>query len=86
MHYQTFHATGTAGTVGAAAGVARLLGSTPRVVLDAIGSAGTQAAGLWEFLRDAADSKPLHTAKAAADGLLSAYIARDGFPGGDARS
>ena len=47
----------------------------------AIGSAGTQAAGLWEFLRDAADSKPLHSAKAAADGLLSAYIARDGFTG-----
>src|SRR5919202_62423 len=44
-------------------------------------SAGTQAAGLWEFLRDAADSKQLHTAKAAADGLLSAYIARDGFTG-----
>jgi 2-methylcitrate dehydratase PrpD len=39
------------------------------------------AAGLWEFLRDAADSKQLHTAKAAADGLMSAYIARDGFTG-----
>jgi 2-methylcitrate dehydratase PrpD len=42
---------------------------------------GTQAAGLWEFLRDAADSKQLHAAKAAADGLLAAYIARDGFTG-----
>jgi 2-methylcitrate dehydratase PrpD len=50
-------------------------------MLHALGSAGTQAAGLWEFLRDAADSKQLHTAKAAADGLLSAYIARDGFTG-----
>jgi 2-methylcitrate dehydratase PrpD len=39
------------------------------------------AAGLWEFLRDAADSKQLHTAKAAADGLMAAYIARDGFTG-----
>ena len=47
----------------------------------AFGSAGTQAAGLWEFLRDAADSKQLHTAKAAADGLLAAYLARDGFTG-----
>ncbi|MGZ5118061.1 MAG: MmgE/PrpD family protein, partial [Burkholderiales bacterium] len=43
--------------------------------------AGTMAAGLWEFLRDAADSKQLHTAKAAADGLMAAYIARDGFTG-----
>jgi 2-methylcitrate dehydratase PrpD len=32
-------------------------------------------------LRDAADSKQLHTAKAAADGLLAAYIAIDGFTG-----
>ncbi len=50
-------------------------------MLDAFGSAGTQAAGLWEFLRDAADSKQLHAAKAAADGLLAAYLARDGFTG-----
>ena len=50
-------------------------------MLHAFGSAGTQAAGLWEFLRDAADSKQLHTAKAAADGLLAAYLAHDGFTG-----
>jgi 2-methylcitrate dehydratase PrpD len=47
----------------------------------ALGSAGTQAAGLWEFLRDAADSKQLHTAKAASNGLLAAYLAREGFTG-----
>ncbi len=46
-----------------------------------LGSAGTQAAGLWEFLRDAADSKQLHTAKAAADGLLAAYLTKDGLTG-----
>jgi 2-methylcitrate dehydratase PrpD len=50
-------------------------------MLHAFGSAGTQAAGLWEFLRDAADSKQLHAAKAAADGLAAAYLARDGFTG-----
>ena len=62
-----FHTTGTAGTLAAAAAVGRLLG------LDAGADArtpsarpGTQAAGLWEFLRDAADSKQLHTAHAAA--------------------
>ncbi|HEU5347743.1 MAG TPA: MmgE/PrpD family protein, partial [Ktedonobacterales bacterium] len=49
--------------------------------LHALGTAGTQAAGLWEFLRDAADSKQLHTAKAAADGLLAAYLAREGMTG-----
>jgi 2-methylcitrate dehydratase PrpD len=80
-HYRVFHTTGTAGTLAAAAAVAHLLGADEQIMLHALGSAGTQAAGLWEFLRDAADSKQLHTAKAAADGLLSAYIALDGFTG-----
>lgn len=80
-HYKVFHTTGTAGTLAAAAGVSRLLNLSPEQTLHAFGSAGTQAAGLWEFLRDAADSKQLHTAKAAGDGLLAAYLARDGFTG-----
>ncbi len=80
-HYRVFHTTGTAGTLAAAAGVAHLLGADEQTMLNALGSAGTQAAGLWEFLRDAADSKQLHTAKAAADGLLAAYLAHDGFTG-----
>jgi 2-methylcitrate dehydratase PrpD len=80
-HYQVFHTTGTAGTLAAATAVGRLLKLSAEQMLDAFGSAGTQSAGLWEFLRDAADSKQLHTAKAAADGLLSAYLAKDGFTG-----
>jgi 2-methylcitrate dehydratase PrpD len=80
-HYRVFHTTGTAGTIAAAVATGRLLGLNPETMLDAIGSAGTQAAGLWEFLRDAADSKQLHTAKAAADGLTAAYLAKDGFTG-----
>jgi 2-methylcitrate dehydratase PrpD len=80
-HYKIFHTTGTAGTVAAAAAVGRLLRLDADGVQHAIGSAGTQAAGLWEFLRDAADSKQLHTAKAAADGVLAAYAARGGLTG-----
>jgi 2-methylcitrate dehydratase PrpD len=80
-HYKIFHTTGTAGTIAAAAAAGRLLNLTPTQMLHAFGSAGTQAAGLWEFLRDAADSKQLHTAKAASDGLMSAYLAQAGFTG-----
>lgn len=80
-HYKVFHTTGTAGTLAAAAATSHLLGANEKIMLHAFGSAGTQAAGLWEFLQEAADSKQLHTAKAAADGLLAAYIARDGFTG-----
>ncbi|HEX7747203.1 MAG TPA: MmgE/PrpD family protein [Bordetella sp.] len=80
-HYKIFHTTGTVGTVAAAAAVGNLLRLNPGQMLDAFGSAGTQAAGLWEFLRDAADSKQLHTAKAAANGMTAAYLAQDGFTG-----
>jgi 2-methylcitrate dehydratase PrpD len=80
-HYTIFHTTGTAGTLAAAVATGRLLGLDPAQMLHALGSAGTQAAGLWEFLRDGADSKQLHTAKAAADGMMAAWLARDGFTG-----
>lgn len=80
-HYKIFHTTGTAGTLAAAATAGHLLRLTPGEMLNALGSAGTQSAGLWEFLRDAADSKQLHTAHAAAAGLTAAYLAKDGFTG-----
>jgi 2-methylcitrate dehydratase PrpD len=80
-HYRIFHTTGTAGSAAAAATVGRLLKLTPEQMNHAFGSAGTQAAGLWEFLRDAADSKQLHTAHAAGTGLMSAYLAQQGFTG-----
>jgi 2-methylcitrate dehydratase PrpD len=80
-HYKVFHTTGTVGTIAAAAAVGRLLRLSREQMVNAFGSAGTQAAGFWEFLKDAADSKQLHTAKAAANGLLAAYLAADGFTG-----
>ena len=80
-HYKIFHTTGTAGTLAAAAAVGRLLHLDPAQMLHAFGSAGTQSAGLWEFLRDGADSKQLHAAHAAAAGLSAAYLAWDGFTG-----
>ncbi len=80
-HYRVFHTTGTAGTLAAAAAVGHLLRLSPEAMRHAFGSAGTQAAGLWEFLRDAADSKQLHTGHASAAGLASAWLAADGLTG-----
>ena len=68
-HYKVFHTTGTAGTLAAAAAVGSLLKLDAAQMQHALGSAGTQSAGLWEFLRTAADSKQLHTAHAAAAGV-----------------
>ena len=80
-HYKVFHTTGTAGTLAAAAAVGHLLRLDADRMLNAFGSAGTQAAGLWEFLRDAADSKQLHTAHASSAGLMAAQLASQGFTG-----
>ena len=80
-HYKVFHTTGTAGALAAAAATGRLLRLTEAQMNHAFGSAGTQAAGLWEFLRDGADSKQLHTAHASAAGLASAWLAREGLTG-----
>lgn len=80
-HYRIFHTTATVGTLAAAVTVGKLLDFDQQQFTDLLGSAGTQAAGLWEFLRDAADSKQLHTAKAAADGLLAAYLTAEGLSG-----
>jgi 2-methylcitrate dehydratase PrpD len=80
-HYRFWHTTATCGTFGAAAGAARLLGLDEEQTVSAYGSAGTQAAGLWEFLTDNAMSKQLHPGKAAFNGLLSALLARRGFTG-----
>lgn len=82
-HYKIFHTTATAGTLAAAAAVGSLLHLSPIEMQHAFGSAGTQAAGLWEFLKTAADSKQLHTAKAAANGLMAALLAQQGFTGAD---
>ena len=80
-HYRIFHTTATVGTLAAAVSVGKLMNFNQEQFTNLLGSAGTQAAGLWEFLRDAADSKQLHTAKAAADGLLAAYLTAEGLSG-----
>jgi 2-methylcitrate dehydratase PrpD len=80
-HYRFWHPTGTAATFGAAAAAGSLLKLNAQQMLDALGSAGTQAAGLWEFNADGAMSKHLHSGKAAFNGVLSADLAREGFTG-----
>lgn len=80
-HYRFWHPTGTVATFGAAVAAGSLLNLSPAQMLDALGTAGTQAAGLWEFNADGAMSKHLHPGKAAFNGVLSADLARQGFTG-----
>ncbi len=78
-HYRYWHPTGTCGVFGSTTAVAVLLGLDDEQLMQALGSAGTQASGLWQFLADGAMSKALHTAHAAHDGIIAAELARDGF-------
>jgi 2-methylcitrate dehydratase PrpD len=80
-HYRYWHPTGTVATFGAAAAAGAILRLTGDEMRDALGSAGTQAAGLWEFNADGAMSKHLHPGKAAFNGILAADLARLGFTG-----
>lgn len=80
-HYRFWHPTGTAATFGAAVAAGSLLQLGEAAMLHALGSAGTQAAGLWEFNADGAMSKHLHPGKAAFNGVLAADLARVGFSG-----
>lgn len=80
-HYKVFHNTATAGVFGAAAAAAVLLDLNKEQFVWALGNAGTQAAGLWQFNADAAMSKPLHAGHAAAAGLKAALLAAEGFTG-----
>lgn len=77
-HYEIgWHVTGTVGHVGAAAAAARVLGLAADVLNQAMGSAGTQSAGLKAVY--GTDGKPLHAGKAAMDGLMSAIMADEGI-------
>jgi 2-methylcitrate dehydratase PrpD len=80
-HYRYWHPTGTVATFGAAAAAGSILGLTAEQMLHAFGTAGTQAAGLWEFNADGAMSKHLHPGKAAMNGVIAADLARAGFTG-----
>ncbi|MFN8573146.1 MAG: MmgE/PrpD family protein [Gemmatimonadaceae bacterium] len=80
-HYRYWHPTGTAATFGAAAAAGSLLGLDATEMLNALGTAGTQASGLWEFNADGAMSKHLHPGKAASNGILAADLAAQGFTG-----
>ena len=80
-HYEKWHTTGTAGTMGAVATACRLYKLDIPQTVNALGSAGTMASGLWQFLEDGAMSKQLHPAKAAHDGILAAKLSNESFTG-----
>jgi 2-methylcitrate dehydratase PrpD len=81
FHARGLHATGIVGPLAAAAVAGRLLGLDPDTLTDALGIAGSSAAGLLEFLGTGAATKQLHPGMAAANGILAARLAAAGATG-----
>jgi 2-methylcitrate dehydratase PrpD len=80
-HYRIWHNTATCGPYGSAMAVAALLQLEPAQIVHALGNAGTQSSGLWQFLEAGTMTKHLHAGRAAEAGLLAADLARFGFTG-----
>ena len=77
-HYQHgFHSTATCGSIGAAAGAAKLLGLDREATRRALSIGATQAGGLRENFGTM--TKPFHAGRAAENGVTAAEIAALGF-------
>ena len=80
-HYKVWHNTATCGPYGSAMTAATIFDLTPKQTMHALGNAGTQSAGMWEFLATGAMSKHLHAGRAAEAGLVAAELAALDFTG-----
>jgi 2-methylcitrate dehydratase PrpD len=79
-HYDAgWHITGTCGVIGAAVAAAVMLGLDAPGMRSAVSLAAIQGLGHREALGSMA--KPFHPGQAAANGLLAALLAQQGFPG-----
>lgn len=79
--YRGFHPTATIGTFGAAAAAGKLMKLDEDGMVNCIGLAGTQAAGLNEWIHSGDMSKRIHAGKAAMNGVLAALWADKGLTG-----
>ena len=80
-HYRIWHNTATCGPFGSAMAAAALLELDAAQTLDALGNAGTQSSGFWQFMETGAMSKHLHAGRACESGLLAAELGAFGFTG-----
>ena len=74
-----YHATGTCGTVGAAMGIAAMLGFDFEQTKSAFSAATTSAAGILEMIDGDTQMKPYNAGRAAMDGITAAFIGKARF-------
>ena len=76
-----YHTTATVGVFGSAMTAALLLKLDRQQMVNALGLAGTQSAGLFQFLYDGSMAKRFHPGRSAQSGILAALLAEKGFTG-----
>lgn len=81
VHAAGFHPTAILGTVAAALGVGVARGLAARQLQDALGVAGSMAAGIIEYLADGSWTKRMHAGWAAQSGIKAAAMGAAGFRG-----
>ncbi|MBC7102290.1 MAG: MmgE/PrpD family protein, partial [Parvibaculum sp.] len=77
-HYKIWHNTATCGPFGSAMAAAALLDLEDGEAVHALGNAGSQSSGLWQFLETGAMTKHLHAGHAAEAGIRAAELAAFG--------
>lgn len=81
-HYaRGFHPTGTCGAFAASVTASKLLGLSLEATSNAMGIAGSQAAGSMQYLDNGAWTKRFHPGWAAHSGIMAAYLAQEGYTG-----
>ena len=81
FHARGFHATSVCGVFAAALVASKLSGLNAGSTVDALGIAGSAAAGSLEFLSSGASTKQLHPGLAAMNGIVAANLAAAGADG-----
>ncbi len=80
---QGFHSTGTIGAFAAGAVASKLLRLDKEKTEHCLGLCATQSSGLLEADHAGTMGKSLHVGNAVYNGILSTYLAKNGFTGGE---
>ena len=81
VHKAGFHPTAIFGVMGAVAGIGAMLRVPEKVLVDALGIAGSLGGGIIEYLSEGAWTKRLHPGWAAQSGYRAVRLAQGGFTG-----
>ena len=78
-----FHSTGTVGSIASGAVASKLLKLSQEKTEHCLGLCATQSSGLLEADHAGTMGKSLHVGNAVYNGILSAFLAKNGFTGGE---